>query len=78
MAEDQWERLGEVAVDHVEVACADAAGDDADERLALVRRRQLDVEDLDRPTCLPEHGSLHPHTDERTAPKPQNTPQMEP
>ncbi len=61
VAEDERERLGEVAVDDVEVARADAARGDPDQRLPLVGRLELDVDDLDRLSNLSEHGCLDPH-----------------
>ena len=47
VAENERQGLREIAVDDVEVARADAARGDPDERLACLGRRQLDVEDLD-------------------------------
>ena len=70
MADDERERLRKVAVDHVQVARTDTARGHAHEHLALLRRRQLDVEDLDRPARLSEDGCLCPHGGERTAPGP--------
>jgi hypothetical protein len=70
MAQHQGQRLREVAVDHVEVAGAHPAGRDPNESLALLGRRQLDVEDLDGTPGLSQNGCLHPHGGERTAPPP--------
>ena len=61
MAEDERERLRKVAVDDVEVARADAARGDLHQHLAGLRRRELDVANLDRTARLPQHGCLHPH-----------------
>ena len=61
VAEDEGERLGEVSVDDVEVARADATRGDPDQRLPLAGRLELDVDDLDRLSDLPEHGCLDPH-----------------
>ena len=68
VAEHERQRLRQIAVDHVEVAVADPARRDADEHLPGLRRRQLDVEDLHGATRLPQHGGLHPHPGEPTAP----------
>ena len=70
VAEDERERLREVAVDDVQVARADAARRDPDQRLAGVGRLELDVLDPDRLSRLPENGCLHPHDGERTALQP--------
>jgi hypothetical protein len=59
--EDERERLGQVALDDVQVAVADAAGRDADEHLAFLRRGEVDLENLDRPARLPEDGGLRLH-----------------
>ena len=69
VADHERQRLGQVAVDDVQVAVTDAAGRDPHEHLSGLRRRQLDVEDLDGATRLPQHGGLHPHPGEPTAPR---------
>jgi len=70
VADHERQRLREVAVDDVQVAVADPAGGDPDQYLSRLRRRQLDVEDLHGATRLPQHGGLHPHPGEPTAPPP--------
>ena len=69
------QRLREVAVDDVEVARTDAARSDPDQRLALLRRREVDVEDLDRAgpapggrLPAPARGRAYRSADRRIAP----------
>jgi hypothetical protein len=66
VAEHERQRLGQVAVDDVEVAMAHAARRDADERFARLRRFELHVPDVHRSAGLPQDGCLHPHPAERT------------
>ena len=69
VTDHERQRLRQVAVDDVQVAVADPAGRDPHEHLPALRRRQLDLEDLDGATRLPQHGGLHPHPGEPTAPR---------
>jgi hypothetical protein len=53
--------LRELAVHDMEIARAHAAGGDLHEHLPLPRRREIDLEDLDGPPWLPQHGGLCLH-----------------
>ena len=70
VTENERKRLREVTIDHVKIARADAAGSDANQDLPFPRRRQVDVDDLDRPAQRSEDGCLCPHAGERIAPGP--------
>jgi hypothetical protein len=61
VAENQRQRLWEIAVDDVKIAGAHAAGRDLHEHLALLRRRQVDLEDLDGLARLPKDRRLRFH-----------------
>ena len=70
VAENDRQGLREVAVDDVEVARTHPTRSDPDQRLALLRRREVDVEDLDGVTRLPQNGRPYAHGGERTVQRP--------
>ena len=59
MAEDRGRGKGIVAVDEVQVAMANAAGDGAHQDFAILRLVDLDVLDNQRLIGTIEHGGLH-------------------
>ena len=67
VAEDEREGLGQVTVDHVQIRRADTACCDPNEDLLLLRWVEIDLEDLDRLTGLPEHCRPRLHSGEPTS-----------
>jgi hypothetical protein len=61
VAENQGQRLWELAVDDVKIAGADAAGRDLHEHLGLSWRGQVDLQDLDGLARPPEDRRLRLH-----------------
>ena len=67
VAEDEREGLGQVTVDHVQIRRANTARCDPNEDLLLFRWGEIDLEDLDRLTGLPEHCRPRLHSGEPTS-----------
>ncbi len=66
VAEDDRQRLREIAVDHVHVACTHAAGGHLDQHLSGLRRSKLDLANVDGLARAPEDGCLRLHAGEPT------------
>jgi hypothetical protein len=76
VTEDDRERLGEIAVDHVQVAGAQTTAGHPHEDLALARRREIDLKHFYCRTRLPEYGGLRSHGASLESPacEPQSSP----
>jgi hypothetical protein len=61
VAQCDWQRIGQTALDHLQISVAESAGVKANKNVALLEFCELNIFDGQRQTDLMQHGGLEIH-----------------